>query len=95
MRIIRLSVLGLAGYGAYTLWDKFGARLRPAAASAPPIDDRRISARAELSVEEAAVGSDDPVAQAAAILAESDDRAKLPRDAPGVEHRRSQDTVEL
>jgi len=95
MRIIRMSVLGLAGYGAYTLWKQFGGTVGVAPGKDANGSDRRITARAELTVEEAAVGSDDPVAQAAAILAESDDRAVLSRDAPGIEHRRSQDTVEL
>jgi hypothetical protein len=45
-------------------------------------------------VSESAVGSDDPVAQATAILADSDDRSLLSRDAPGIERRRSEDTVE-
>ncbi len=95
MRIINLSILGLAGYGAYALWNRNGATLATAPTNDPSSGDRRINARAELSVEESAVGSDDPIAQAAAILAESDDRAHLSRDAPGIEHRRSQDTVAL
>jgi hypothetical protein len=57
-------------------------------------DQDRINARAEaLLPEEAEAGSDDPVAQAAAILEESDERERLRRDPP--EQRRSEDTVEL
>lgn len=61
-------------------------------------DDDRIKARAEaLLPEEEEAGSDDPVAQAAAILDESDER-EFERDDPtgeGLEHRRSEDTVDL
>jgi ssDNA-binding replication factor A large subunit len=61
-------------------------------------DDERIKARAEsLLPEEEEAGSDDPVAQAAAILEESDER-EFERDDPtgqGLERRRSEDTVEL
>jgi hypothetical protein len=61
-------------------------------------DDReRIQARAEaLLPEEEEAGSDDPLAQAAAILEESDER-EFERDDPtgqGLEHRRSEDTVD-
>ena len=55
---------------------------------------RAVSARAGLTASESAVGSDDPVAQATAILADSDNRTLLSRDAPGIERRRSEDTVE-
>lgn len=41
-------------------------------------DESRVQSRAELLPEEAAVGSDDPQAQAEAILAESDDRVADP-----------------
>ena len=61
-------------------------------------DQERIDARAEaLLAEEEEAGSDDPVAQAAAILEESDERETDREDPPGqgVEHRRSEDTVEL
>lgn len=61
-------------------------------------DPERVKARAEaLLPEEAEAGSDDPLAQAAAILEESDDRERDRVDPPGqpVEHRRSEDTVEL
>ena len=61
-----------------------------------PDDDPRAASRADLLPEEEAAGSDDPSAQAAAILDESDERT-LDRDAaPGswVEHRSSDETVE-
>jgi len=61
-------------------------------------DQDRIKARAEaLLPEEEEAGSDDPVAQAAAILEESDER-EFERDDPtgqGLEHRKSEDTVDL
>jgi len=41
-------------------------------------DDERIESRAELLPEEQAAGSDDPEAQAAAILEESDERTDDP-----------------
>jgi hypothetical protein len=41
-------------------------------------DKDRIETRADLLPEEETVGSDDPEAQAAAILAESDDRTDHP-----------------
>jgi hypothetical protein len=41
-------------------------------------DDDRIESRAELLPEEQAAGSDDPQAQAAAILEESDERTDDP-----------------
>lgn len=41
-------------------------------------DDERIAERAELLPEEVEVGSDDPDAQAAAILADSDERVEDP-----------------
>ncbi len=44
--------------------------------STPSAD--RVNTRAELLPEEQAVGSDDPAAQAAAILAESDERTEEP-----------------
>jgi hypothetical protein len=58
----------------------------------------RVRARADtLLPEEEEAGSDDPMAQAAAILEESDEREDDRIDPPGqpVEHRRSEDTVEL
>jgi hypothetical protein len=58
---------------------------------------KRVQSRADtLLPEEQAAGSDDPEAQAEEILAESDARAEY-RDvpeAPPVEHRTSEDTVE-
>jgi hypothetical protein len=94
---LKLTVLGLAVYGAYTLWNRYGIELLGRAA-APGDDagstDRRVAERSELTVTELAVGSDDPRAQAAAIIADSDERTELSRDEPGVERRRSQDTVE-
>jgi hypothetical protein len=54
--------------------------------------DPRVERRADgLLPEEQAAGSEDPQAQAAEILAESDDRADDPRP---VERRTSEDTVE-
>ena len=46
----------------------------------PPADaeDRHVGTRAELLPEERAVGSDDPAAQAEAILAESRERTEHP-----------------
>ncbi|HWJ10050.1 MAG TPA: hypothetical protein VNS46_11770 [Nocardioides sp.] len=41
-------------------------------------DDERIAERAELLPEEAAAGSDDPEAQAEAILEDSDERVEDP-----------------
>ncbi len=43
---------------------------------------------------ESALSSDNPVAQATAILTESDERSRLPRTAEGVEPRRPNDTAE-
>jgi hypothetical protein len=61
-------------------------------------DKERINARADaLLSEEEEAGSDDPIAQAAAILEESDEREFM-RDDPtgeGIERRHSEDTVEL
>jgi hypothetical protein len=63
-----------------------------------PDDLERIKARADaLLPEEEEAGSDDPIAQAAAILEESDER-EFQRDDPtgeGIERRHSEDTVEL
>jgi hypothetical protein len=89
--LIRIAILALAGVGAYVLYKRFIA----------PNDEwddspsfQRIRERSELTVEEWAAGSDNPVAQATAILAESDERAQLSRDADGIERRRSEDTVD-
>ena len=63
-----------------------------------PDDQDRIQSRADaLLSEEEEAGSDDPEAQAAAILEESDER-EFERDDPtgaGLEHRHSEDTVDL
>jgi hypothetical protein len=60
--------------------------------------DERVQARADgLLPEEEEAGSDDPIAQASAILEESDER-EFERDDPtgqGLERRRSEDTVEV
>lgn len=55
------------------------------------MSDDRIESRAELLPEEERVGSDDPEAQAAAILEESDARTDYPA---AREERTSEDTVE-
>jgi hypothetical protein len=54
-------------------------------------DDRTDRRAADLLPEERAAGSDDPQAQAAAILADSDDREERPE---GLEHRRSDQTAD-
>ncbi|MDT4986210.1 MAG: hypothetical protein QOI74_304 [Micromonosporaceae bacterium] len=54
--------------------------------------DRADSRAADLLPEERVAGSDDPRAQAAAILAESDDREEDP-EATATEHRTSEQTV--
>jgi hypothetical protein len=95
---VRLAILGLAGYGGRTLWNRYGRQLTTRVATDNPAADgpsrRRVNGRSELTIEESAVGSDDPVAQATAILTDSDERSRLPRSADGVEHRHSQDGVE-
>jgi hypothetical protein len=51
----------------------------PAPRSADDLaDEERVEGRAELLPEELAAGSDDPQAQAEAILAESDERTEHP-----------------
>jgi hypothetical protein len=63
----------------------------------PEPDDLRVSARAaELLPEELAAGSDDPEAQAEAILEDSDAREADRTAAPGsfVEHRTSDEATE-
>ncbi|HET9516663.1 MAG TPA: hypothetical protein VFO77_02935 [Actinoplanes sp.] len=60
--------------------------------------DERVKRRAaDLLPEEVAAGSDDPGAQAAAILGDSDRRAADPGAAPDsfIEHRTSSETVAL
>jgi hypothetical protein len=94
MRLLKLGILGLAAYGVYTLWNQYGTRLSAPGNGEGTPADRRVEGRSELNVTEVAVGSDDPTAQATAILTESDARTELPRETPGIEHRRSEDTVE-
>ena len=95
---VKLTILGLAGYGGRTLWNRHGSQLAARVARKYRSGDgpsrRRINERSELTIDESAVGSDDPVAQATAILTDSDERSRLPRTADGIEHRHSQDTVE-
>ncbi len=61
----------------------------------PEVDAERVADRAELLPEEIEVGSDDPEAQARAILAESDERSASRDAAPDsrVEHRTSDEVV--
>lgn len=62
-----------------------------------PVDEGRADSRADhLLPEERVVGSDDPEAQAEAILEDSEIRQADRDAAPDavVEHRRSEDTVE-
>ena len=89
--LIRIAVLALAGVGAYLLYKRF---IAPGDAWDDGPSLERIRERSELTVDEWAVGSDNPVAQATAILKESDERAQLSRDSDGIERRRSEDTVE-
>jgi len=93
MRLLKLTVLGLAAYGGYRLWNQYGNKFT-GRGNGNDSNDRRVNTRSELNVTEWAVGSDDPVAQAAAIIEDSDARSDLPRETPGVERRRSEDTVE-
>ncbi len=57
-------------------------------------DDARLAERATLNPEEQAAGSDDPEVQAAAILADADERTRARREDEGVEQRTSEDTVD-
>jgi hypothetical protein len=59
------------------------------------VDDERTASRAELLPEEKAAGSDNPQAQAEAILEESEERMGSREEAPGapIERRRSEDTT--
>jgi hypothetical protein len=61
----------------------------------PTADDQRVSSRAELLPEEQAAGSDDPQAQAEAILEESEERIASRDAAPSthLEHRTSEDVT--
>ena len=59
---------------------------------APTPDDDRTASRAdELTPEERAAGSDDPVRQAAAVLADSDEREQTRRSASGDQEPRGPD----
>jgi len=89
--LLRLTLVALAGYAGYLLYKRFVAR-DDGWDDSPSV--QRIRERSELSVDEWAAGSDNPVAQATAILAESDERARMSPDADGIERRRSEDTVE-
>jgi hypothetical protein len=59
-------------------------------------DAERVHSRAELLPEERTAGSDDPEAQAAAVLADSDERTEVPGAAPDtvLEERTSEDAAE-
>jgi hypothetical protein len=59
------------------------------------MSDARVSTRSELLPEEKEAGTDDPVAQAAAILEDSDARSSDRSAAPGkfVEHRTSDEAT--
>jgi hypothetical protein len=61
----------------------------------PTVDDDRVATRAELLGEERTAGSDDPEAQAAAILEDSEARIASRHAAPGthLEHRTSEDVT--
>jgi len=89
--LLRLTLLALAGYAGYVLYKRFVAH-GDGWDDGPSV--QRVRERSELSVDEWAAGSDNPVAQATAILTESDERAHLSREADGIERRRSEDTVE-
>ncbi|MDP9417604.1 MAG: hypothetical protein M3P48_07200 [Actinomycetota bacterium] len=58
-------------------------------------DEELVERRAQLLPEEATVGSDDPEAQAEAILGDSEVRTEVPDAAPTsfVEHRTSEQTL--
>jgi hypothetical protein len=59
------------------------------------IDDDRVHDRSELLPEELAAGSDDPNAQAKAVLEDSDDRAAYRETTPDlrIEHRTSEEAA--
>ena len=63
---------------------------------ASDVGDERVADRADLLPEEQTVGSDDPQAQARAILEESDERSAPSDAAPdsGVERRTSDEVTE-
>ena len=62
-----------------------------------PQDEDRVRSRAELLPEERSAGSDDPHAQAEAVLADSDERTEVPDAAPDtvLERRTSGDAADL
>ena len=80
--LVRLALLVLAGYAGYVLWKRY--MTGDDGLSEPPAP-RRINERSGLTPEEWAAGSDDPVAEATAILTESDERAAV--DARRRRHR--------
>ena len=59
------------------------------------VDEENVDTRAELTAEEKVAGSDDPHAQAEAILEESEERVASRDAAPGahVEHRTSEEAT--
>ncbi len=61
----------------------------------PTVDEELVSSRAELTAEEKTAGSDDPKAQAEAILEDSEERTASREASPGthLEHRTSEDTT--
>jgi hypothetical protein len=61
----------------------------------PSVEEARAATRADLLPEEEAAGSDDPRAQAEAILAESEERIASREAPPGahVEHRTSDEVT--
>ena len=61
-----------------------------------PDDDERVESRAELLPEEKRAGSDDPAAQAEAILEDSDARTASRDASPGthLEHRTSDEVTD-
>jgi formate dehydrogenase subunit gamma len=62
-----------------------------------PADEERVRSRAQLLPEERVAGSEDPQAQAEAVLADSDERAEVPDAAPDtvLERRSSRDAADL
>ena len=64
---LRLTILGFAGYGGYTLWKSYGNRFRTRAEvkvhSGTDRSARRILERSELIVTGRPVGSDEPAAE--------------------------------
>ena len=62
-----------------------------------PQDEERVRSRAQLLPEERTAGSDDPRAQAEAVLADSDERTEVPNAAPDtvLERRSSEDAADL